>query len=590
MLMHMLDHTPWGYVRQGCGSIKAARRDGSVRHAGEMTAATDLLDAVADLGAVLWHTTFPLPAPSAWPAERDRRELTGQLADYLIPRLRSIDAPLLAVVGGSTGAGKSTLINSLVGDDVSQSGVLRPTTRGPVLVCHPADLQWFTHDRILPQLPRSAGPDGLRLAPHPGIGPGLALLDAPDIDSVVSSNRELAATLLAAADLWIFLTTAARYADAVPWNMLHTARDRGTAIAVVLDRCPPEAVHDVAGHLQDMLAAGGLNGAPLFVIAEQSLRNGRLKEKAIAPIRAWLGGLTADAEQRASVVRYTLDGALRSLPPRTYALAGAADEQADVRAQLESCVRSSYDTALARVDEAIRDGAMLRGEVLARWQDVVGTGEFLRRLESRVGRIRDRMVSAVSGRSTPVEELGSALESGIATVVRAAVEDAAEAAYGCWARHQAGALLLTDELARPAPGLPEAVERLVRDWEGFVLELVRTEGASKRSGARLASYGVNGAGLVVMLAVFSQTAGLTGAEIAVAGGTTVAGQKVLEAIFGEQAVRGLARQARDELLTRVGRLLTEDSVRYHRILESAASPVSGDDLRRAANRIAAVLQ
>lgn len=570
--------------------LKAARRGGSVRHAGEMTAATDLLDAVADLGAVLWHTTFPLPAPSAWPAERDRRELTGQLADYLIPRLRSIDAPLLAVVGGSTGAGKSTLINSLVGDDVSQSGVLRPTTRGPVIVCHPADLQWFTDDRILPQLPRSAGSDGLRLAPHPGIGPGLALLDAPDIDSVVSTNRELAATLLAAADLWIFLTTAARYADAVPWNMLHTARDRGTAIAVVLDRCPPEAVHDVAGHLQDMLAAGGLNGAPLFVIAEQSLRNGRLKEKAIAPIRAWLGGLTADAEQRASVVRYTLDGALRSLPPRTYALAGAADEQADVRAQLESCVRSSYDTALAQVDEAIRDGAMLRGEVLARWQDVVGTGEFLRRLESRVGRIRDRMVSAVSGRSTPVEELGSALESGIATVVRAAVEDAAEAAYGCWARHQAGALLLTDELARPAPGLPEAVERLVRDWEGFVLELVRTEGASKRSGARLASYGVNGAGLVVMLAVFSQTAGLTGAEIAVAGGTTVASQKVLEAIFGEQAVRGLARQARDELLARVGQLLAEDSGRYHRILESAASPVSGDDLRRAANRIAAVLQ
>ena len=81
-----------------------------------------------------------------------------------------------------------------------------------------------------------------------------------------------------------------------------------------------------------------------------------------------------------------------------------------------------------------------------------------------------------------------------------------------------------------------------------MLELVRTEGASKRSGARLASYGVNGAGLVVMLAVFSQTAGLTGAEIAVAGGTTVASQKVLEAIFGEQAVRGLARQARDELL------------------------------------------
>ena len=175
-----------------------------LRHAEVMDAASDLVAVVTGLSAVLERTTFPPPAPSAWQAERDRRELTGQLNDYLIPRLRSIDAPLLAVVGGSTGAGKSTLINSLVGADVSQAGVLRPTTRGPVIVCHPSDLRWFTDDRILPQLPRTSGPDGLRLAPHPGIGPGLALLDAPDIDSVVTSNRELAATLLAAADLWIF--------------------------------------------------------------------------------------------------------------------------------------------------------------------------------------------------------------------------------------------------------------------------------------------------------------------------------------------------------------------------------------------------
>jgi len=555
-----------------------------------MTAATDLVGAVGALGAVLGRTTFPLPAPSAWPAERDRRELTGQLADYLIPRLRSIDAPLLAVVGGSTGAGKSTLINSLVGAEVSQAGVLRPTTRGPVIVCHPADMRWFTDDRILPQLPRSSGPDGLRLAPHPGIGPGLALLDTPDIDSVVSTNRELAAILLAAADLWIFLTTAARYADAVPWQLLHTARDRGTAIAIVLDRCPPGAAKDVAGHLSEMLAAGGLSGAPLFVIDEQAVRGGRLRDKAIAPIRSWLAGLTADADQRAAVVRYTLDGTLRSLPPRTYMLAGAADEQLAVRSQLQSCVSSAYHSGLGRVDEAVRDGALLRGEVLARWQDVVGTGEFLRRLESRVGRIRDRVVAAVSGRPTPVEELGSALETGIAAVVRAAIEEAAEATYGCWARHQAGAPLLTDELSRPAPGLAETVERLVRDWQEFVLELVRTEGASKRSAARLASYGVNGAGLVVMLAVFSQTAGLTGGEIAVAGGTTVASQKVLEAIFGEQAVRGLARRAREDLMARVDALLVRDSSRYGEVLGWASSMVSGDELRASADRVAAVLR
>jgi len=548
----------------------------------------ELLEAVTGLSEVLDRAGFPLPAASAWPAERDRRELIGQLGDYLIPRLQSIDAPLLAVVGGSTGAGKSTLINSLVGADVSTAGVLRPTTRGPVIVSHPTDAGWFAGDRILPGLPRYTGPGdagGLRVVTHPGVGPGLALLDAPDIDSVVATNRELASTLLAAADLWVFLTTAARYADAVPWQLLQTARDRGTAIAIVLDRCPPQAMNDVGGHLSAMLAARGLGNAPLFVVPEEPLREGRLREPAIAPIRAWLTGLTADAGARASVVRYTLDGALASLAPRSYALAGALDEQLAVRGQLGSCVTSAYDGAVSTVDAAIRDGALLRGEVLARWQDVVGTGELLRKLESRIGRLRDRVTAAMTGRRGPVDELGVALESGIATVVRSAAEEAAESAYACWARHPAGPPLLSDPLARPAPGLPEAVETMVRDWQGFVLELVRTEGASKRSGARLASYGVNGAGLVVMLAVFSQTAGLTGAEVAVAGGTTVAGQKVLEAMFGEQAVRGLARQARDELLVRVRELLVRDSGRYDDVLGAALGPVSGGELRAAADRV-----
>jgi hypothetical protein len=31
------------------------------------------------------------------------------------------------------------------------------------------------------------------------------------------------------------------------------------------------------------------------------------------------------------------------------------------------------------------DGTLLRGEVLARWQEFVGTGELLRNLETRVG-------------------------------------------------------------------------------------------------------------------------------------------------------------------------------------------------------------
>jgi hypothetical protein len=65
----------------------------------------------------------------------------------------------------------------------------------------------------------------LRLVPTTALQPGLALLDSPDIDSVLAENRALANQLLAAADAWLFVTTAARYADAVPWEFLRRARE-----------------------------------------------------------------------------------------------------------------------------------------------------------------------------------------------------------------------------------------------------------------------------------------------------------------------------------------------------------------------------
>ncbi len=215
-------------------------RPGPGPHAGLLTALRELRDVAAGL-------PLHLQAPGAAEARTERDQLVAQLSDYLIPRLEQQDAPLLVVVGGSTGAGKSTLVNALVGHPVSQAGVLRPTTRSPVLVFAPEDAGWFTGDRILPGLARTTGPElaggqagrSLRLVAAPSLTPGLALLDAPDVDSFVEANRELAVQLLAAADLWLFVTTAARYADAVPWELLRVARERATALAVVLDRVPP---------------------------------------------------------------------------------------------------------------------------------------------------------------------------------------------------------------------------------------------------------------------------------------------------------------------------------------------------------------
>jgi hypothetical protein len=132
---------------------------------------------------------------------------------------------------------------------------------------------------------------------------------------------------------------------------------------------------------------------------------------------------------------------------------------------------------------------------------------------------------------------------------------------------------------------PELLTRTrdeVRAWQGQVFELVSQEAAGKRTTARVASLGVNGAGLVVMLAVFAHTGGLTGAEVAVAGGTSAAAQRILEALLGDQAVRTLAARAREMLLGRTRALLDGEAERFRALLAPAAPPAdAGARLREA---------
>jgi energy-coupling factor transporter ATP-binding protein EcfA2 len=516
-----------------------------------------------------------LDVPGADEARRVRDDLVAQVDDYVLPRLRQLDAPALIVIGGSTGAGKSTLINSLVGSVVSPAGVLRPTTRAPVLACHPDDMPSFEGDRVLPGLARVTGGIGaagtLQLVATAALPQGLALLDSPDIDSVLAENRALANQLLAAADGWLFVTTAARYADAVPWGFLRSARERGTALSIVLNRVPPDADREVSVHLSQMLEAEQLGDAEVLVVPEVPLGGDLLPADALWPVRAWLDGLAADAHARAALVRRTLRGALASLPVRSLVVERAAMEQLAAAAELRAEADVAYAEALREVETALRSGSLLRGEVLARWHEVVGTGDVMRALETRVGWLRDRLKSIVTGAPAADAELKETVEHRVEAVVQVAAERAAERTARAWRERVPGRALLVDTpaLERATTALAAAAEDEVRAWQGVVFDLVSEEGTSKRATARLASLGINGAGLTVMLAVFAHTGGLTGGEVVVAGGTSAVGQKVLEAIFGDQAVRTLASRAREDLIERVDRLLRTEAARFHALLDEA---------------------
>ncbi len=573
-------------------------------------AISGLVAAVDGVRGRLVATTLPLEGAGVEAARTRRQQIIDQIDDYLLPRLRSEGAPLLVVVGGSTGAGKSTLVNSLLGEPLTTPGVLRPTTRSPVLVYHPADSPWFAPERILPNLVRvptsrgeinlggmhegttPAGVRALRLAPFAGMPPGLALLDAPDIDSVEEGNRQLATQLLAAADLWLFVTTAARYADAVPWELLREAADRHAQVALVIDRVDPGA-EAVVADLRRMMDENGLQDAPLFAVPESDLdEEGMVPALAVAEVAGWLTDLGGSPGARADVAVATRDGVVGDLTSSVREVAAAADGQAESAGRLEDIVRVAYGDALAQIERATSDGAMLRGEVLTRWQDFVGASDLMRSIERGVSSVRDRITGFFKGGKADVQPVELALAQGLEAVTIDAIEGARERVRSAWRSDPAGSGLVIDSGATAGvtgastSEMRVAVAEQIRAWQDDVLEIVSTQGASKRGVARGLSYGVNALAVALMLVVFGATGGLTGVELGIAGGTAVLAQKMLEAVFGDDAVRKLTTEASAKLNRRLGGLLEVDAAIAMNVVEALGiSDRIGDELRASADQL-----
>lgn len=563
----------------------------------------------------LQEISLPLDLEGVEATRKAREEMISQLEDYVIPRMMTIDAPLLTVVGGSTGAGKSTLVNSVVGTRVTAPGLLRPTTRSPVLVHHPDDAHWFGQDRLLPHLERvdhgTDDPHSLQLVASDRIKPGLAIIDAPDVDSVEEQNRLLAAELLAAGDLWLFVTSAARYADQVPWEFLKLAAERSTAVAVVLDRTPQDAVQTVATHLARMLAARGLKDSPLFIVNEGKVsEEGLLPADHVAEIRGWLDMLADDANARQAVVTQTLDGAVRALTFNVHKVADDAGSQPGAAEQLRLDAVAAYDAATGRVLEGSGDGSLLRGEALARWEELIGSGALLSSVEERGGRLRERMLGAIKGKPQQAERVAVAVESGLELLILEHAEAAADQAERAWQQSEAGRRLLAGDVAdlgRASRALRSKAERAVSQWHGEIVEMIREAGRDQRTTARFLAYGVSGLGVVLMVVVLADRVALGATDPAAGtepgdeshagdgadgpdgpGGADgpALGQRVLDAVLGEQTARDLVARARASLETRVRALLGEELGRYTAVLDGVVIDEDAPArLRHAARRV-----
>lgn len=397
----------------GSTATSALRAGAGGTEPDRVVAGAPLLDAVADLRRDVERTRLPLPLDGVDEAEALRRRLIDQLDDHLLPRLRELSAPAVVVVAGSTGAGKSTLVNSLLGQEVSAAGVLRPTTREPVLAHHPADGELLASHPLL---------DIVAVVSHDAVPRGLTLVDAPDLDSLLTSNRETAQRLLEAADLWIFLTTAARYGDALPWDVLAQAAERGVSMAMVLNRVPPDAVSTVRADLMARQRERGLAAVPLFLITDLGPHQGLLEASVVAPIRRWLT-MVAGPDRARSVILRTQRGTLRSLQPWVAELADAVQAQVDARSALQALVTDAVAEPAQRAAASVVGGGVVAGPVRARWVSSAGrSGPLSGRWTTRRG--RDARAQALRGladdlRATVTVALTGARRSGESTLAEA---------------------------------------------------------------------------------------------------------------------------------------------------------------------------
>ena len=538
------------------------------------------------------------------PRSDDARARARQLAELLRGHIRvraaSLDAPLVVLLVGPTGAGKSTIFNTIADRAASPTGVLRPTTRLAVVLVHPDDRPAL-EDGAFVGIP----PGQLRFVEDEAVERGLAVVDAPDIDSLEHANRALADRLVEAADLCCFVTTATRYADRVPWAILGRVAERGLPLLVVVNRMPPDPADraDILADLRRLLANADLDEllaaqpelAPreLIAVGEGHLaaEGDRLAPGTIGPLHDEIARLRAGAEARQELAARALRGSLAGLGDSLDRIADDAEHEAiDVEA-LRRTAHRSYESALSTLQDEIGHGRFLREEALRHWQAYVGADQVTRFFSQGIGRVRGAIAAVFRPTTAPVAEVRAATTADLVGVARLQAAEAARRTATAWSAETSTAPVVAEhaDLWLPSPAFDERLRAGLDAWIDGIAAEIAARGESKRLLARGASVGVNALGTGVMLATFLHTGGLTGAEVGVAAGTAFLNQKLLSALFGEAAMVELIQHARQRLRELLDATFAAERARFDALLPSPGElPELADDLRAAAREARAV--
>lgn len=153
--------------------------------------------------------------------------------------------PLIVAFFGGTGAGKSSLLNRLAGENITRVGVERPTSHEVSLYLH----QDFKLSTLPAELPLEKTQVSYHEQPNYKL---LAWLDMPDVDSATIVNRELAQLWLPYVDYLVYVVTPDRYLDDSGWQILKAREDKHHLLFVMnhWDQAQEIQLTDFKHHLE----------------------------------------------------------------------------------------------------------------------------------------------------------------------------------------------------------------------------------------------------------------------------------------------------------------------------------------------------